>query len=197
LKTHGGTGLSHFHFSEPLQEISWRHRLWADWFESLGKSAKGKNAKSGSQQRFHGIIVSTKLKIIFKVMAVKEKLRLDKYLWAIRLFKTRSLAADACDTGKVKQNGTSVKASKNVNIGDEYEVKTEARKWLIRVTGLLANRVAFSEAVNHYLDMTPQEEQDRLQFQAVSFHTGKRPSKIGRPTKKQRRELDDFLGEEE
>jgi ribosome-associated heat shock protein Hsp15 len=130
-------------------------------------------------------------------MSEKEKLRLDKYLWAIRLFKTRSIAAAACDTGKVKQLGTSVKASKNVNIGDEYEVKTEAKKWVIKVTGLLHNRVAYSEAIKYYLDLTPQEELDRLQFQAASFHTGKRPSKIGRPTKKQRRELDDFMGEEE
>jgi ribosome-associated heat shock protein Hsp15 len=127
----------------------------------------------------------------------KEKLRLDKYLWSIRLFKTRTLAATACDTGKVKQNGTSVKAAKSVNIGDEYEVKTEAKKWVIKVTGLLHNRVAYSEAVNHYIDLTPAEEIDRLQFQAASFHTGKRPSKIGRPTKKQRRELDEFQGEGE
>jgi ribosome-associated heat shock protein Hsp15 len=125
----------------------------------------------------------------------KEKLRLDKYLWSIRLFKTRTLAAAACDTGKVKQNGTSVKASKNVSIGDEYEVKTEAKKWVIKVIGLLHNRLAYSEAINYYIDLTPAEEIERLQFQAVSFHTGKRPSKIGRPTKKQRREMDEFLGD--
>lgn len=127
----------------------------------------------------------------------KEKLRLDKYLWAIRLFKTRTLAAAACDTGKVKQAGTSVKAAKSVNIGDEYEVKTEAKKWIIKVTGLLHNRVAYPEAISHYIDLTPAEEIDRTQFQASSFHTGKRPSKIGRPTKKLRREMDDFMGSEE
>jgi ribosome-associated heat shock protein Hsp15 len=127
----------------------------------------------------------------------KEKLRLDKYLWAIRLFKTRSLAAAACDTGKVKQAGTSVKAAKNVSIGDEYEVKTEAKKWIIKVTGLLHNRQAYSEAIKYYIDLTPAEEIDKTQFQASSFHTGKRPSKIGRPTKKLRREMDDFLGGEE
>ena len=129
-------------------------------------------------------------------MPEKDKLRLDKYLWAIRIFKTRTLAAAACDTGKVKQAGTSVKASKNVIIGDEYEIKTEARKWIIKVTGLLHNRVAYTEAIKFYLDLTPKEEEHQLQFQAASFHTGKRPSKIGRPTKKQRRELDDFFGEE-
>lgn len=130
-------------------------------------------------------------------MSEKEKLRIDKYLWSIRLFKTRTLAAAACDTGKVKHNGAPVKASRNVAAGDEYEIKTEARKWLIKVTGLLYARVAYSEAVNYYIDITPKEETDQLNFQAASFHTGKRNSKIGRPTKKQRRELDGFFGEEE
>ena len=126
-------------------------------------------------------------------MPAKEKLRLDKYLWAIRLFKTRSMAADACDTGKVKFEGSQAKPSKNVNVGDEYEVKTEAKRWRIKVTGLLEKRVAYAEAINNYIDITPEEEVERLQFQAASFHTGKRQSKIGRPTKKERRELDDFM----
>ena len=124
-----------------------------------------------------------------------EKLRVDKFLWAIRLFKTRTQATVACDSGKVKHNGAQVKASKQVNIGEEYEVKTEAKRWRIRVTGLLHNRVAFSEAINYYIDITPAEEIERLQFQSASFHTGKRLSKIGRPTKKQRRDIDEFRDE--
>ena len=124
---------------------------------------------------------------------MKEKLRLDKYLWAIRLFKTRSLATTSCDSGKVKFAGTQAKASKNVSIGDEYDVKTEAKRWRIKVTGLLEKRVAAAEAVKNYIDITPKEEIQRLQFQSASFHTGKRQSKIGRPTKKERRTLDDFL----
>ncbi|MEI2748423.1 MAG: RNA-binding S4 domain-containing protein [Ferruginibacter sp.] len=124
----------------------------------------------------------------------KEKLRLDKYLWAIRLFKTRSLAADACEKGKVKINGLSAKPSRNVHLDDEYEIKTEARKWVIKVTGLLYNRVQYSEAIKHYLDITPAEEIERLQFQAAVFHTGKRLSKVGRPTKKNKRDIDEFLG---
>ena len=128
-------------------------------------------------------------------MAVKEKLRLDKYLWAIRLFRTRTQASTACDTGKVKFNGQQAKAAKHVNLNDEYEVKTEAKRWRIRVSGLLYKRVAFSEAINYYIDITPAEEIERLQYQAASFNTGKRQSKIGRPTKKQRRDIDDFLGE--
>lgn len=122
-----------------------------------------------------------------------EKLRLDKYLWAIRLFKTRSLATAACDAAKVKFSGTQAKASKSVNIGDEYEVKTEIKRWRIKVTGLLPKRVTHALAITYYIDITPEEEIQRLQFQAASFHTGKRQSKIGRPTKKERRNLGDFM----
>lgn len=126
-------------------------------------------------------------------MAEKEKLRIDKYLWAIRIFKTRSLSREACDKGKVKIKGESVKAARTVVIGDEYEVRGENRKWVIRVTALLDHRVQYTEAIKHYIDLTPAEELQRLQYQAAVFFTGKRRSKIGRPTKKERRELDDFL----
>lgn len=130
-----------------------------------------------------------------KTENTKDKLRLDKYLWSIRLYKTRSMASDACEKGKVKYNGASAKASKNVQINDEYEIKTEARKWVIKVTGLLHSRVQFSEATENYLDITPADTNDtKLQFQGAAFHTGKRLSKTGRPTKKQKRDLDDFTG---
>ncbi len=125
-------------------------------------------------------------------MVTKDKLRVDKYLWSIRLFKTRTEAAAACDSGKVKLNGSNVKAAKNVSIGDEYEVKTEA-KWVIKVVDLLHSRVAYSEAIKYYIDLTPEEEADKMKFQSASFHTGKRQSKTGRPSKKQRRELGDFM----
>ena len=125
-----------------------------------------------------------------------EKVRLDKYLWAIRIFKTRTLAATACDNGKVKVAGVSVKAARNVNVGDEFEIKTESRKWVIKVTAVIDKRVQYAEAIKNYLDITPAEELERLQSQAAAFYTGKRNSKIGRPTKKQRRDLESFTGDE-
>jgi ribosome-associated heat shock protein Hsp15 len=125
-------------------------------------------------------------------METKEKLRIDKYLWAIRLFKTRSQAGDACSKGKVKLAGQAVKASHVVAIGNEYDVKTEHRKWVIKVKGLLEKRVQYSEAILHYDDLTPPEETERIAYEATSFNTGKRLSKIGRPTKKQRRDLDEL-----
>jgi ribosome-associated heat shock protein Hsp15 len=121
-----------------------------------------------------------------------EKIRLDKYLWAIRLFKTRTQAATAIDAGKVKQEGSPVKASRIVAIGDEYEVKTEARKWVIEVTAILDTRVQYSEAVKHYIDKTPPELIE-AQKSSFSFPTGKRMSKSGRPTKKDRRDLEGFV----
>ena len=123
------------------------------------------------------------------------KVRLDKYLWAIRLFKTRTIAGDACDQGKVKFMGHSAKAAKTVNVGDEYEVKTEARKWVIKVTAVIDKRVQYAEAIKNYIDLTPAEELERIKFEASAFYTGKRNSKIGRPTKKQRRDLEEFTGE--
>ena len=123
----------------------------------------------------------------------KEKLRLDKYLWAIRMFKTRTMAATGCEKGKVKFNGLQAKASRTVSVGDEYEIKTEAKRWRIKVSGLLEKRVQHAESIKYYIDITPAEEIQRLQYQASAFHTGKRQSKIGRPTKKERRDIEDFL----
>ena len=126
-------------------------------------------------------------------MAEKEKLRLDKYLWAIRLFKTRSLASEACANNKVKNKGINVKAAKPVLIGEQYEVKTEAKKWMIEVTGLLHTRVQYAEAIKNYIDLTPEEESEKLKLTAFVFQTGKRQSKQGRPTKKQQRDLEGFM----
>ena len=123
----------------------------------------------------------------------KEKLRIDKYLWAIRLFKTRSQAADACDKSKVKLKGDNVKPSKTVAIGDEYEVKSEAKRWVIKVTGLLDHRVQYTEAITYNTDITPADELDRIKFEAATFNTGKRQSKVGRPTKKDKRDIDGFM----
>jgi ribosome-associated heat shock protein Hsp15 len=123
----------------------------------------------------------------------KEKLRLDKYLWSIRVFKSRSLATEAIDKGRVKLNGENVKASRNVVIGDIYEARTEHKNWILKVTQLLDGRLAYAEAIKYYEDLTPVEELERVRQVAATFQTGKRLSKIGRPTKKNRRDLGDFL----
>ncbi len=123
----------------------------------------------------------------------KEKLRLDKYLWSIRVFKSRSLATEAIEKGRVKLKGENVKASRNVVIGDIYEARTEHKNWVLKVTQLLDGRLAYAEAIKYYEDLTPIEELERVKQVAATFQTGKRLSKIGRPTKKNRRDLGDFL----
>jgi ribosome-associated heat shock protein Hsp15 len=123
----------------------------------------------------------------------QEKLRLDKYLWCIRLFKTRSMATEACDKGKVKLNRENTKPSRSVKLGDEYEVKTEHKHWKIKVIGLLDHRLQYKEAIKYYEDITPPEEIARVQFEAATFNTGKRMSKQGRPTKRDKRDLDEWM----
>ncbi len=123
----------------------------------------------------------------------KEKVRVDKYLWCIRVFKTRSQATEAIEKGKVKLKGENIKPSRAVVVGDVFEARTEHKNWTLRVTQLLENRMAYSEAIKYYEDLTPIEELERVSQVAASFNTGKRLSKIGRPTKKNRRDLGDFL----
>jgi ribosome-associated heat shock protein Hsp15 len=117
-----------------------------------------------------------------------------KIFAAVRIFKTRSLATAACDEGKVKLNGANVKPAKQVAIGDKYDIKTPARKWTIEVTGLMQNRAGYEEAIKHYVDLTSEEDKLVNKQMGSSFYTGKRQSKTGRPTKKQRRGLDEFFG---
>jgi ribosome-associated heat shock protein Hsp15 len=125
------------------------------------------------------------------------KTRMDKYLWAIRLFKTRSLATAACDSGKVKWKGETVKPSKAVLLNEEYEVKNEAKKTVIKVTGIIDKRVSYEEAIKNYIDITPESDVLVNKALASSFYTGKRLSKVGRPTKQNRRKLDDFMDDDE
>jgi ribosome-associated heat shock protein Hsp15 len=124
-----------------------------------------------------------------------EKVRVDKYLWAIRIFKTRSMATSACDENKVKLNDANVKPAKNVSVGDKYDIRTEGRKWTIEVVSLINKRVSYEEAIKHYIDLTSDEDKEHNKRLGTSFYTGKRLSKTGRPSKKQRRDLSDLLGD--
>jgi ribosome-associated heat shock protein Hsp15 len=122
---------------------------------------------------------------------VKEKLRIDKYLWSIRVFKTRSLATEACRAGKVKLNGQNVKPSYEVKVGEVYQIQKGIERKVLKVLMLLDKRVDAKTAVLHYEDLTPVEE--TYAFKSV-FHAPalKRDRGTGRPTKKDRREIDDL-----
>ena len=127
-----------------------------------------------------------------------EKLRIDKYLWSIRLFKTRSLATEACNAGRVKLNGQNIKPSYAVKVGEVYQIQKGIERKVIKVLGLLRQRVDAKTAVLHYEDQTPKEE--TLAFKSA-FHAPqlKRDRGAGRPTKRDRREIDnlrDSLGDD-
>ena len=122
---------------------------------------------------------------------MSEKLRIDKYLWSIRVFKTRTLATDACKAGRVKKDGLNLKPSYEVKVGDEYQVSKGIEKKVVKVTDLLYNRVDAKKAVLYYEDITPEE--DTYRFKSV-FHAPvlTRDRGTGRPTKKDRREIDNL-----
>jgi ribosome-associated heat shock protein Hsp15 len=124
-------------------------------------------------------------------MAEKEKLRIDKYLWAIRAFKTRTLASDGCKAGRVKLDGNNIKPSHEVKIGEIYQVSKGLERKVIKVTGLLESRVDAKTAVYFYEDITPLEQTHayKSMFQAPLLT---RDRGTGRPTKKDRRDIEDL-----
>ncbi|MCK9163844.1 MAG: RNA-binding S4 domain-containing protein [Bacteroidales bacterium] len=117
--------------------------------------------------------------------------RLDKWLWSIRLYKTRALATDACRLGKVTQKGVIAKASKDIKVGDVYEVNIEQLKKLVEVKEILNNRVGAKLVENYMIDLTPKEEYERMEI-ARKFAFEKRDRGVGRPTKKERRDIETF-----
>lgn len=118
-------------------------------------------------------------------------LRIDKYLWAVRLFKTRSLATEACRAGKVKINDIAIKPSHEVSEGEIYELNVDQMRRTVQVKALLHNRVGAKLVENYLIDLTPQEEYERIQM-ARQYSFEKRDRGAGRPTKRDRREIEDF-----
>ncbi len=125
-------------------------------------------------------------------MPEKEKLRIDKYLWAIRQFKTRTLASDACKAGRVKLDNNNVKPSHEVKIGEVYQLAKGPERKVLKVTGLLESRTDAKTAVMFYDDITPVEQTQA--FKSM-FHAPvlKRDRGTGRPTKRDRREIDGLM----
>jgi ribosome-associated heat shock protein Hsp15 len=124
-------------------------------------------------------------------MSEKEKLRIDKYLWSIRIFKTRTLAADACKAGRVKLDNKNIKPSHEVKVGEIYQVSKGIERKILKVTGLLENRADAKTVIGFYDDITPVEQTQA--FKSM-FHAPilKRDRGAGRPTKRDRREIDDL-----
>ena len=120
-----------------------------------------------------------------------EKLRIDKYLWSIRQFKTRSLATEACRAGRVKLEGQNIKPSYLVKIGEIFTVQKGIERKVIKVVNLLERRVDAKTAALFYEDITPLE--DTYAYKSV-FNAPilRRDRGSGRPTKRDRREIDEL-----
>lgn len=118
--------------------------------------------------------------------------RLDKFLWAIRVYKTRSEATEACKSGKVQVNGTEAKPSKDIKESDIITVRKGSVHYQYRVIIPIGNRQG-AKAVSQFVeDITPQEELDKLNAPFETIFV-KRDRGTGRPTKKERRDLEKFM----
>ncbi len=122
------------------------------------------------------------------------KIRIDKWLWSIRIFKSRTLATDACKGGKVKVKGETIKPSFLIAEGDVAAVKKDGFTFEFKVLQLIEKRVGAAIAVTCYTDVTPAAERDKYNawFLNSATTSEKRDRGVGRPTKKDRRELDDL-----
>jgi len=118
--------------------------------------------------------------------------RIDKYLWAVRLFKSRSTASEACRKGRVTIGGNPVKPSHGVTTGDTIVIRKPPVTYTYLVKGLIENRVGAKLVAEYITDLTPEEEKNRLKPESGSFF-GYRPRGSGRPTKRERRDLGNFL----
>ncbi len=116
-------------------------------------------------------------------------MRIDRYLWAIRAYKTRSISAEACRAGKVQMDGQSVKPSRQVKVGDIITFRYGVMNKTIEVLELVPNRLKASLAVEKYKDLTPPEELERVEM-LHQMRNEHRERGTGRPTKKERRQLD-------
>jgi ribosome-associated heat shock protein Hsp15 len=118
-----------------------------------------------------------------------QEVRIDKWLWAVRIYKTRNQAAEACKAGKVKIEGNSIKPSRDVKVGEVISVSMPPLTKTYQVLGLLENRVSAPLARDYALDLTPPEEIDRVKMmRELNFE--RRDFGVGRPTKRDRREID-------
>lgn len=118
-------------------------------------------------------------------------MRIDKFLWAIRVFKTRTEAAEACRLGRVRIGEDIVKAAKEIREGDTLHVNRHGVVFSYRVLQLLSNRVGAAKVPEYVQDVTSPEEKEKLAMQrAPSFE--RRDPRTGRPTKRERREIDRF-----
>ena len=120
-----------------------------------------------------------------------EEVRVDKWLWAVRVFKTRSIATDACKKGRISIAGVTIKPSRVIRVGEVITVRKPPIEYSFRVIQLLVSRVGAKRVAEFMENVTPREQYELLELQRVSGFVD-RAKRLGRPTKKDRRDLDQF-----
>jgi ribosome-associated heat shock protein Hsp15 len=126
-------------------------------------------------------------------MPSSDKHRIDKFLWAVRIFKTRSMAADACKKGRIIIEGIQVKPSREVKNGDIILVRKLPVVYTLKVLKLLENRISAQQVPEFIEDLTSVEELNKMKIKETVFYT--REKGTGRPTKRERRLLNRVIGE--
>ena len=121
--------------------------------------------------------------------------RVDKYLFAMRIYKTRSMAADACKNGRVKMNGVELKPSRSFRVGDVFTVRKGPVTFSYKVLQLSPNRLAARLVPEYMQDVTPPDQLELLELAKLAAQSG-RDRGTGRPTKKDRREIETFISDD-
>lgn len=121
----------------------------------------------------------------------KKEVRIDKWLWAVRLFKTRSIAIEACKKGRISIKGVTIKPSRMIKIGDVIEVRRAPITYSFEVLNLTENRMGAKLVPEFMKDVTPPSQLEILELSKMSGFVD-RARGMGRPTKKDRRELEQF-----
>lgn len=121
----------------------------------------------------------------------KTEERIDKWLWAMRVFKTRTIATDACKKGRVTMNGTALKPSRNIKVGDIVDVRKPPITYTFRVLALAENRLGAKLVPDHLENLTPQSQYELLEMTRISGFVDRRKG-LGRPTKRDARDMASF-----
>ena len=123
------------------------------------------------------------------------EVRVDKYLWAMRIYTTRSIDTDACQCGRVQMNGVEVKPSRSFHVGDVFTVRKGPITYTYRILQLANNRLGAKMVPEYLQDITPKEQLELLELARFAAQSG-RDRGTGRPTKKDRREIEQFFSDD-
>lgn len=123
------------------------------------------------------------------------EVRVDKYLWSMRIYKTRLIATDACKCGRVKMNGVEVKPSRMFHVGDIFTVRKGPITYTYRILQLWGNRLGAKMVPEYLQDITPKEQLELLELARYAAQSG-RDRGTGRPTKKDRRDIEQFFSDD-